>query len=405
MDLGTIKRYLTPTVKGIMLALFSMAGPMAVLLDAANRGGLSFEDTMVWMAGSYGVSGLCTIYLARRTKLPVVLAWNIPGAVLIGSVLPHYEFPQMVFGYLATALLVLVSGWLGLGDQLLKVISPAVVMGILSGVLIPFLLRVPQFVLDAPLLCGVPVVAYFAVSTIPALKKTVPPILAAALSGVVLALTAAPTGAELTWMGFNRPHWFLPQPTGAILLDVTLPVFLFIVGVNHVQSISILRQFDYPAPGRMLNQWVGFAGLAAGLMGGSPISLGGTLMSILSPGPGERREDLWFSAMVFGIIFFGIGLFASTVVQLRGFLPADLLATLAGLALFQVVTHTLRAAVGDTSHATAGLAAMIVTLSGIQPLGWGAPLWGLVCGLFVQYLTRPSIKAPVGRTFLKSTAS
>lgn len=381
-----LERYAAAAVKGLIVGLFSVAGPMAVLLDAAERAGLTFAETMVWMAGSYGVCGLFTILLAWRTRLPVIIAWSIPGAVLIGSVMSHYEFSEMIFAYIATAVLVLVSGWLGLGDRLLAILPPAIVMGMLSGVLFPFLIRVPELILNDPLVSGVPVLAFFLVGIIPVLRRRVPPILAAALAGVFFLLLFRGQEWNLVWRGFNVPQLFLPQLSGSVLLDVSLPIFLFIVGVNHIQAVSLLKEFQYSVVGRQLNAWVGYTGLTASFLGGSPVSLAGTLMSILAPSKNDRREDLWFGAFVFGFLFLFIAAFAPLVVQLRGLLPADLLGTLAGLALLPVIAQTMRTAVGEVSRSPAGLVAFCVTLSGIEALGLNAPLWGLLSGFAIHGL-------------------
>lgn len=130
-------------------------------------------------------------------------------------------------------------------------------------------------------------------------------------------------------------------------------------------GFGVLRANGYaPAPGPVLRS-CGVASLGAALAGCHNLTLGALLANIVSgpeahPSP-ERRYTAAVWAGGINILF---GLFAGTFVGLMGILPAEAL-----------VAPII----------------ILVTLSGITPLGIGAAFWGILAGLAVHAAERRNV--------------
>ena len=69
-------------------------------------------------------------------------------------------------------------------------------------------------------------------------------------------------------------------------------------------------------------------------------------------------------------------------------LPKELIAALAGLALFPTIANALAASMSDVKDRDAALVTFIVSASGMSLFGLGAAFWGLLFGLAAHALLR-----------------
>jgi benzoate membrane transport protein len=65
---------------GLVGFLFAASGPLAIVLAAGTKGGLSEADLASWVFGSLFVNGLVSIFFCLRYRQPLVFFWTIPGA-------------------------------------------------------------------------------------------------------------------------------------------------------------------------------------------------------------------------------------------------------------------------------------------------------------------------------------
>jgi benzoate membrane transport protein len=84
---------------GFVAAIFSISGPGLIVMNAAQQGNLSPEVATSWLCILYLTGGLYTIYYALRYRLPVVAAYSIPGAIIIGKSLGHLSINEAVGSY------------------------------------------------------------------------------------------------------------------------------------------------------------------------------------------------------------------------------------------------------------------------------------------------------------------
>ena len=63
-------------------------GPGFIVMNSAKAAGLSDPQAVSWLLAIYGFGGVATIFVSLRYRIPVVIAYSIPGAVLLGKLLP-----------------------------------------------------------------------------------------------------------------------------------------------------------------------------------------------------------------------------------------------------------------------------------------------------------------------------
>jgi benzoate membrane transport protein len=89
-----------------------------------------------------------------------------------------------------------------------------------------------------------------------------------------------------------------------------------------------------------------------------------------------------------GVVYLMLGCIAATVLSLFAMLPKELIAALAGLALFPTIANALSASMSDVKDRDAALVTFIVSASGMSLFGLGAAFWGLLFGLAAHALLR-----------------
>jgi len=164
-------------VNGLVGFLFAVSGHLAILLTVATKGGLSETDINSWIFAGYGIGGGLSILFSLIYRQPIGMAWTIPGAVLLGPALSHLDFSEIIGAYLITGVLITVIGMTGLIRKGMSVFPMAIVMGMVSGVFMPFCLNIITAFQDAPWIALSMVAAFVTVQAIPAVAKSLPPIL------------------------------------------------------------------------------------------------------------------------------------------------------------------------------------------------------------------------------------
>ena len=96
----------------------------------------------------------------------------------------------------------------------------------------------------------------------------------------------------------------------------------------------------------------------------------------------ERDPDRRYLAAVWaGIFYVMTGLCGATVASLFSALPRELVAAIAGIALFSTIGNSLAGALHEEPERDAALIAFLVTASGLTLWGIGSAFWGLLFGL------------------------
>ncbi|GGL85251.1 benzoate transporter [Deinococcus aerolatus] len=365
---------------GMIAVIIGWAGPNVLVYSVAQAAGLSDATAMSWLWAHAIFTGLAGIYLSLRTRMPMLSTWSTPGIAFLVTALPGIPFPEAVGAFVTSAVLVFILGTFGPLTRALGAIPPHLAAALNAAILLPFGFRAAQAFGVQPALVGAMIVAYFVI------RQVSPRWAVAAVLVVGVAASAglglwhpAPIGLALT-----QPQFVVPAFSLHATINLALPLTLLAFTGQFVPGFGVLKTNGYePAPGPVLRT-CGVASLGAAFVGCHNLTLGALLANIVSgpeahPDPARRyTAAVWAGGI--NILF---GLFAGTFVHLMGILPAEALAALAGVALLGAVGSSLQGAFQGQPGSLAAPMIILVTLSGITPLGIGAAFWGILAGLAV----------------------
>ncbi|WP_412027600.1 benzoate/H(+) symporter BenE family transporter [Deinococcus yunweiensis] len=368
-------------LSGLITMVIGWAGPNVLIYSVAQAADLSSGTAMSWLWAHAIFTGLTGIILSLHTRTPILSTWSTPGIAFLVTALPGIPFPEAVGAFITSGVLVILLGTVPALTRALQAIPTPLAAALNAAILLPFGFRALQAFGELPLLVGAMILTFFVLRQF-APRWAVAGVLVsgvAASAGLGL-LSGAPVPVELT-----HPEFVFPAFSVHATVNLALPLTLLAFTGQFVPGFGVLKANGYePAPAPILRA-CGVASVGAAFFGCHNLTLGALLANIVSgpeahPDPAKRyTAAVW--AGVFNII---VGLFAGTVLHLMGVLPTQALAALAGLALLTATASSLGAAFqGGRAGSLAAPVILLVTLSGITPLGIGSAFWGILAGLAV----------------------
>lgn len=380
-------------VAGLVAVLISYADPLLLVLQAAQAGHLTAAQVTSWVWAISMGAGVCGVWMSWRQRVPVVCAWNTPGAALLASALVALPYSQVVGAYLLAAAALLLVGWTGVFDRLMAHIPRSLCAAMLAGILLRF--GVDAFgaarstVEGAPWLVG----AMFAGYLLFKQRSARYAIALTLLLGVALwqglgwgqaAVPAANTSTS-AW-GLALPVWTAPELSWTALLSTAVPLALLCLTGQQVPGVAVLRASGYTAHNNQLIAGTGLASLLLAPFGAHGINLAAITAAICT---GEEAHPLpekrWVAGVACGVFYLLLGSFAGAITYAFAQLPAALVSTVAGLALLGAIQNGLIGALAEPSEREAALVTFVVTASNVSLLGLGSACWGLALGLLTWW--------------------
>src|SRR5438552_4036755 len=155
--------------------LFSVTGPVAIILSIGAGGGLSEADIASWLFGGFFLNSLISIGFSIAYRQPLVFLWSIPGAVIVGPALGHLSFPEVIGAFLVSGAAMLLLGLSGWVRRAMDAVPMPVVMAMVAGVFLRFGVGlVHAFTEDLPIALGM-TLAWLVLSLAPRVARVVPP--------------------------------------------------------------------------------------------------------------------------------------------------------------------------------------------------------------------------------------
>jgi benzoate membrane transport protein len=247
----------------------------------------------------------------------------------------------------------------------------------LAGVLLSVCLAPVRFAADSPL-AAAPIVLVWAALLRLSRRWAIPGALLAA--GAVVA--ADPSGRDSGVGLLPAPVLTVPAFEPGVLIGVALPLFVVTMASQNVTGMTVLGTYGYrPRLPRILAS-TGAATVAGAPFGGHAVNLA-AISAALTAGPDGGRDPArrWVAALAAGVSYLVLGLGAGLIAAFSAAAPPGLIEAVAGLALLGALGGALAAAAADERHRDAAVVTLVVSASGIAPLGISAPFWGLVAGL------------------------
>ncbi|UNK42400.1 benzoate/H(+) symporter BenE family transporter [Luteimonas sp. S4-F44] len=381
---------------GVVSTVIAYAGPAVIVFQAGAFLPADLVASWVW-AISIG-SGVLCVGLSLRYRVPVIVAWSIPGSVLLLVALPAVDFAVAVGAYLVAALAILGIGLSGMFDRIVSRLPAAITAAMLAGLLFGFAAELFVGMAGQPLLVLAMCLAFFVG------RRWFPryAVLAVLVVGVGVALAAGQIAGPVPALQPTMPTWTTPRFEWHAIVDIALPLVVVALTGQFVPGLALIRNSGYAEPpARPLIAWSGLASALLaplGCHGLTPAAVTAALCMGTEASEDPRRR--YVAGVVAGLVYALFGFFAATVIGLFAMLPAELVATLAGLALFPAIANAMTTALSWPDDRDAALVTFIVSASGMSLLGLGAPFWGLVFGLAVHALLqrrRARIAAPAAQ--------
>jgi benzoate membrane transport protein len=359
-------------------AVVAWGGAFAVVLAGLTAVGASdAQAASGLLAVSIGM-GVLTVWLAARERIPVTIAWSTPGAALLVSAgAVEGGWPAAVGAFAVTGVLLALAGlWRPLG-RLIAAIPGPLASAMLAGVLLSVCLAPVRFAADAPL-SAAPILVTWAVLLRVARRWATPGALVAA--AVVVAVD--PSGRDSGVGLLPALEWTTPAFEPGVLIGLALPLFIVTMASQNVTGMTVLAGYGYRPRLPPVLAGTGAATVAAAPFGGHALNLA-AISAALTAGPDGGRDPArrWIAAASAGVSYVVLGLGAGLIAAFAAAAPPLLIEAVAGLALLGALAGALAAAAASERHRDAAVVTLVVSASGIAPLGVSAPFWGLVAGI------------------------
>ena len=240
------------------------------------------------------------------------------------------------------------------------------------------------------------ILAFVALSAIPAAAKFAPPVALAAAVGTAIALISGRLREGALDGGIvASPVLTMPEFSWAATIELVIPLAITVVIVQNGQGVAVLRAAGHHPPANVAATASGAATVPLAFLGSTPTCLTGPTNALLVA-EGHRRNH-YAAAIACGVLSIGVGLIAPAFTGFILAMPAAFIGTLAGVAMFTPLKNAFLA--GFSGGASAGtLACFLVTFSELSLLGISAPFWGIVFGVIVTKLLDPTPTPPPKRT-------
>lgn len=227
---------LSALIAGLIATLISYAGPLVIIFHAAEAAGLSAAQLSSWVwAVSLG-SAVLGAGLSLHYRVPVVIAWSIPGSALLVTALPQLGLEQAVGAYLVANLILLAIGCSGAFDRLIARLPGSIAAGLQAGILFSFGTEVFRALPVQPLL----VMAMFVTYVL--LRRLQPRYAVAAvlLVGALVTVASGQFRGEALVMALASPQWITPQFSFAALFSLALPLVLVALTGQFMPGMVVL---------------------------------------------------------------------------------------------------------------------------------------------------------------------
>jgi benzoate membrane transport protein len=371
-------------IAGFVTVLVGFTSSAVIVFQAAHALGANEAQVSSWMWALGLGMGITSIGLSLRYRTPIATAWSTPGAALLMSS-SGIPLDQAIGAFVVTGLLILLVGFSGMFERLMKKLPMALASGMLAGVLLRFGLDV--FVAMKTQLWLV--LAMFVVYL--GMRRLQPryAVLAALVVGVLIAYAQGSLATGGLVLSLAQPVWITPHFSWHAIIGMALPLFIVTMTSQNMPGVATLHASGYTPPISPLIGWTGAATLLLAPFGAFALNLAAITAAICMgreahPDPARR----YVAAVCAGGFYVLIGLFGATVAALFAAFPRELVLAIAGLALLGTIGNSLTAALKEDGSREPALITFLVTASGLSLFGIGAAFWGLLAGVVALFALR-----------------
>lgn len=370
-------------VNAVVAFIFAASAPVAIILTASEKGGLTEADIASWLFGCFFFNGLISIGFCLAYRQPLVFLWTIPGTILVGQALDHLSFAQVIGAYYGTGALMFILGLSGWVRKCMSRLPMPIVMAMVAGVFLQFGLNLIFAVRDGVMIAAPMTAVFLLLSAVPRFARIMPPLIGALIAGIVaIALSGefdlhGPAGFALA-----RPQLYVPDFSWAAMLELVLPLAITVLAAQNAQGFVILEAAGHRPPVNAATAACGLGSVIAASVGAVSTCLTGPVNAIISSG-GDKDKHYAAGVMV-SLLALLFGIFSPVFTRFMLATPKVFIATLAGLALLRVLERAF--VVSFSSAFTFGATVtFLVTVANVPIFSIGAPFWAVLIGLAVSW--------------------
>jgi benzoate membrane transport protein len=347
-----------PALAGVLAALVGYTSSSAVVLTGLRAVGASPAEAASGLAVLCVTMALGMLWLARRHRIPLTLAWSTPGAALLASTgVVKGGWPAAVGAFLVVGGLILITGLWGRLGRLIAAVPAPIAQAMLAGVVLELCLTPVRGFAAHPWAVG-PILLTWVVLLRFAPKWAVP-----AAFGVTLLVVAGYIVRHGRVHGTLLPHlaWTAPSFTSAGLLSLAFPLYVVTMAGQNIPGVAVMSSYGYEVPWRETMTITGIGTAAGALAGGHAVNLAAITASLAASDdvhqdPGRR----WIASGTAGWCYLGLAAASTALTTLFTAASADVVGSVAGLALLATLSSSLAGALS----AAPGREAAAITFTG-----------------------------------------
>ncbi|OZC64415.1 benzoate transporter [Rhodococcus sp. 06-462-5] len=385
----------TPVSAGIVASLVGFTSSFAVVLTGLRAVGASPTEAASGLLALCVTQAVGMMWLARRYRQPITLAWSTPGAALLaGTGVVVGGWPAAVGAFVTVGVLILLTGlWPRLGALVSRIPVP-LAQAMLAGVLLPLCAAPVVAFADSPAQVAPVVLVWLVVLRFSA-RWAVPAAFAAAAAVIAADLIGGGTPIATSDL-IPRIDWTVPHWSWQATVGIAVPLYIVTMASQNIPGVTVMASFGFRIPWRASMAVTGTGTVLGAFAGGHTINLA-AISAALSANPSAHPDPKrrWVAAFSAGSSYLVLALLSTGLATLVAAAPAGVVETVAGLALLGTLAASLFGALEHASDREATVLTFLVAASGLTFAGIGSAFWALVVGLVVRaILRRQSPAAP-----------
>jgi benzoate membrane transport protein len=381
---------LPAVVAGFITVLVGFASSAVIVFQAAQAVGATQAQIASWMWALGLGMGVTCIGLSLRYRVPVVTAWSTPGAAMLVVGTGAVAYSDAIGAFVLAAVLGMLAGFSGVFAKVMRRVPMALAAGMLAGVLL-------RFGLDVFVSMGTQLGMALAMFATWLVGRRLFPryaVIATLVVGVGVAAAQGLLHAEQLRVELATPVFTWPTLSWPAVFGIALPLFVVTMASQNIPGVAVIRASGYDTPISPVIGWIGVVNTVLAPFGAYGLNLAAITAAICMGR--EAHEDparRYTAAVAAGAFYIVVGLFGATVAAVFAAFPKELVACVAGIALFGTIANSLAMALREESDREAALVTFLVTASGLSLAGIGSAFWGLVAGGICLVALRPRARA------------
>ncbi|NMM86113.1 benzoate transporter [Rhodococcus sp. SRB_17] len=373
-----------PISAGIVTALVGFTSSFAVVLTGLTAVGADAAQAASGLLALCVTQALGLLWLSRRYKIPITLAWSTPGAALLaGAGAVHGGWPAAVGAFIVVGVAIVLTGlWPALG-KLISAIPTPLAQAMLAGVLLPLCLAPIGAVRDAPLAVAPVILVWLAAQRF-SKRWAVPLAFLTAAVVICISLVTSESALDVSAM-IPRIDLTAPSWTWQAMIGIALPLYIVTMASQNIPGVAVMNSFGYTVPWRPSMIVTGIGTVLGASAGGHAINLAAisaALAAAPTAHPDPKRR--WIAAATAGWAYLVLAVGSAAVAALVVAAPAGVVETVAGLALLATLAASLTAALSDPAEREGAVVTFLIAASGVVVAGVGSAFWALLVGLIVR---------------------